>query len=296
MTVFAFIGFGEAGQEISRGLIGAGTEVRAAFDILFPDNRTGGRLRDAAAAIGVNAAMTPAEAVAGADVVISAVTADQSVVAAEAVAPHLGPGQIFMDMNSTSPGKKRKAAAAIEDGGAARYVESAVMATVPGYAHKVPMLLAGAAAVELETLLKPFGMDVEAVGTEIGQASSVKMCRSVMVKGLEALFVESLSAAEKAGVSARVLASLDESYPGLDWTTLASYHVGRVALHAKRRAAEMREVAVTLDDLGIAPRMATATAELLEHCTGIGLRERFPDGPPDDYRVFVATMRDAEGR
>lgn len=291
MTTFAFIGFGEAGQDISRGLIGEGAELRTVYDILFPDNEKGRRLRDAAVERGITACMAPVEAVSGVDIVISAVTADQSVVAATAVAPHLVAGQIFMDMNSTSPMKKRKAAEVIEASGAA-YVESAVMATVPGYAHKVPMLLAGAAAKDLEGLLKPFGMDVEAVGTEIGQASSIKMFRSVMVKGLEALFVESLRAAEKAGVSERVLASLDESYPGMDWSALASYHVGRVALHAGRRAAEMREVAATLDDLGIPPTMATATAELLERCVGAGLRDKFPDGPPEDYRAFVAAMRD----
>ncbi len=292
MTTIAFIGFGEAGQDISQGLIGEGARVPAAFDILFPDNAKGQRLRDAAADRGMTAAMTPGEAIANADVILSAVTADQSVVAAEGAVPHLKPNQIFMDMNSTSPMKKRKAAAVIEASGA-RYVESAVMATVPGYAHKVPMLLAGAAAVELVELLSPFGMDVEAVGTEIGEASSIKMFRSVMVKGWEALFVEALSAAELAGVSERVLASLSGSYPGLDWPGLASYHISRVALHAKRRAAEMREVVATLEELGVEPLMATATADRMDRAVDTGIRERFPDGPPEDYRVLVAAMRDA---
>lgn len=292
MTTIAFIGFGEAGQDISQGLIGEGAKVPAAFDILFPDNDNGQRLRDAATTRNMTAAMTPEEALAGADVIISAVTADQSVVAAEGAAPYLSPKQIFMDMNSTSPGKKRKAAAVVEASGA-RYVESAVMATVPGYAHKVPMLLAGSAAEELVGLLSPFAMDVEAVGTEVGDASSIKMFRSVMVKGWEALFVEALSAAELAGVSERVLASLAGSYPGLDWPDLASYHISRVALHGKRRAAEMREVVITLEELGIEPLMATATAERMDRAVESGVRERFPDGPPEDYRILVAAMRDS---
>jgi 3-hydroxyisobutyrate dehydrogenase-like beta-hydroxyacid dehydrogenase len=295
MTTIAFIGFGEAGQDISRGLIDAGAGVPAAFDILFPDNDAGQMLRDAAAARGVIAAMTSEEAVRGADVVISAVTADQSVVAAEGAVAFLSPDQIFMDMNSTSPVKKRKAAQVIEASGA-RYVESAVMATVPGRGHTVPMLLAGAAADELVGLLSPFGMNVEAVGAEIGQASSIKMFRSVMVKGWEALFIEALSAAERVGVSDRVLASLTESYPGLDWPALASYHISRVALHARRRAAEMREVVVTLENLGIEPLMATATAERMDRAVETGVRERFPDGPPEDYRILVAAMREASER
>ena len=180
----------------------------------------------------------------------------------------------------------------IETSGA-RYVELAVMATVPGYAHKVPMLLAGAAAEELVGLLSPFGMDMEAVGTGIGEASSIKMFRSVMVKGWEALFVEALSAAELAGVGERVLASLSESYPGLDWPKLASYHVSRVALQGKRRAAEMREVVATLEDLGIEPLMATATAERMDRAVDTGVRERFPDGSPEDYRILVAAMRES---
>ncbi len=292
MTTIAFIGFGEAGQDISRGLIGEGARVPAAFANLFPDNEKGQRLRDVAAACGMNAAMTPGEGLAGADVIISAVTADQSVVAAQGAVAHLSPKQIFMDMNSTSPAKKREAAAVIEASGA-RYVESAVMATVPGYAHKVPMLLAGAAAAELVGLLTPFGMEMEAVGAEIGAASSIKMFRSVMVKGWEALFVEALSAAELAGVSERVLASLSESYPGLDWPKLASYHISRVALHGKRRAAEMREVVATLEDLGVEPLMATATAERMDRAVDSGVRECFPDGPPEDYKVLVAAMRNS---
>ena len=142
-------------------------------------------------------------------------------------------------------------------------------------------------------LLTPFGMEMEAVGAEIGASSSIKMFRSVMVKGWEALVVEALSAAELAGVSERVLASLSESYPGLDWPKLASYHISRVALHGKRRAAEMRKVVATLEDLGVEPLMATATAERMDCAVDSGVRECFPDGPPEDSNVLVAATRNS---
>lgn len=290
----AFIGFGEAGQAISAGLRQARAEPVRAYDLLYPDSQDAARLAAAAESAGISLADGVGEALAGADIVISAVTASQSVAAAESAAPHIAPGAIYLDINSTSPLTKRAASAPVEAAGA-RFVEAAVMATVPGYGHKVPMLLAGAVADELAATLRTFGMSVEAVGARIGEASSIKMFRSVMVKGLEALFVECLSAAETAGVSDRVLASLAESYPTVDWDKLATYHVGRVALHAKRRAAEMREATATLAEIGIEPIMAEATARLLERCADAGLREQFGATPPASYQAFVAALRAAHG-
>jgi 3-hydroxyisobutyrate dehydrogenase-like beta-hydroxyacid dehydrogenase len=152
------------------------------------------------------------------------------------------------------------------------------------------MFLAGAAAERAAALMMPLGMDVEVVGSEIGQASSIKMIRSVMVKGLEALFVESLTAAHRAGVEDKVIESLCESFPGLDWRGKAGYHLSRVALHAARRADEMEEVAETLRDLGVPPTMAEAAAKQLRMCAGMGLRDMFADDHPEDITPYVAAL------
>ena len=292
-TTFAFIGFGEAGQYLSRGLQGEGAVVSGAYDILFdaPDGGgpKGAAVRTALEERGIPAVASPADIAAGADIVISAVTAKQVAAAGDATGPHMKPGQIFLDINSASPGAKREASVSVNAAGA-DYVEAAVMSNVPPHGHRVPMLLAGAAADKAAALMTPLGMDVEVVGPEIGQASSIKMIRSVMVKGLEALLVESLTAAHRAGVEDKVIESLGESFPGLDWRGKAGYHLGRVALHAARRADEMEEVSETLRDIGVPPTMAEATAKQLRMCADMGLREMFIDDLPEEITPFVAAV------
>jgi 3-hydroxyisobutyrate dehydrogenase-like beta-hydroxyacid dehydrogenase len=255
----AFIGFGEAGGILGRGLAEAGVQVRM-HDLLLDDPAARQPMLDKAAASGVQACATLAEAVAGAELVVSAVTAARAADAARAAGLVLRPGQVFIDINSVSPGTKAEDRRLAEAGGAA-YVEAAVMAPVPPYGIGVPMLLGGAAAAEVAAQLGALGMNARAIATEIGVASAIKMCRSVMIKGLEALTVECMSAARRFGAEDAVLASLAETFPGMGWTgDLPGYLISRVAEHGRRRAAEMREVAATLREVGIEPRMSEACA------------------------------------
>ncbi|MCW5773642.1 MAG: NAD(P)-dependent oxidoreductase [Rhodospirillaceae bacterium] len=257
----AIIGFGEAGGILGAELVRRGLEVRT-YDILLDDPAKRAAMLNKAASAGVAAAESHAGAAKGADLVLSTVTAASSVAAAEAVAPHLVPGQVFLDLNSVSPEAKRKSARAVEASGA-DYVEAAVMAAVPPKRLAVPMLLGGRRAAEIAAVLAPLGCDVTPVADRVGVASAIKMCRSVMIKGLEALTIECLMGARRYGAEEEVLASLHGTFPSMGWTgDLPNYLVSRVAEHGRRRAAEMREVAATLDDGGLTPRMAPATAGL----------------------------------
>ena len=254
----AFIGFGEAGQAFAAGLREEGVRYIAAWDILFPEP-AGIRLTDAAARIGVRIATSAADAVGGADWVISAVTAASSLDAAQSVKRHINDRQIYLDINSVSPGRKQETAILLN--GLAHYVDVAVMAPVHPARHATPLLLAGPHADALLPSLAALGMSASLAGAEVGNAASIKMVRSVMVKGLEALTMECFAAAARAGVVDQILASLGKSYPGLDWPRMAAYVVERMASHGTRRAAEMDEVADTLRELRIAPLIAGATAE-----------------------------------
>ena len=256
----AMIGFGEAGRILAAGLAAAGRFEVSAYDILVHDAAARESMLAAAAERQVMMSETHRAAVAGARVIVSAVTAASSLDVAREAAACLAPGQIFADMNSVSPGTKRASAKLIADAGG-RYVDVAVMAPVPPYGLKVPILLGGAAAHELAALLAPSGMNLEVVADEIGTASAIKMCRSVMIKGLEALVVECMLGARRYGVEDRVLASLEETFPQMEWDKRADYLVSRVVVHGRRRAAEMREVAATLREAGIEPLMASATAQ-----------------------------------
>lgn len=288
---FTFIGFGEAAQHISRGLKAAGAGPMQTYDILFDrPGDAGERLRKRAAEIGVACRTSHVEAAKGSDVVLAAVTAASSNDAARATAPGLSAGQIYVDINSTSPAVKRLNADVIAPTGA-RFVEAAVMESVPPHGHKVPILLAGAAARDLVDLLTPLGMRIEAVGDEIGQASSIKMFRSVIIKGMEALMLESLYAAREMGVTDRVLESLAGTYPGMDWPKAVDYLVGRTAQHGARRVAEMREVARTLRDMGHESLMAEATANRIEWCVKSLAGHRWEQGVPKAAEVFAEIDR-----
>ena len=254
------VGFGEVGGIFGRDFAEQGIRV-SVYDILFHSTESREAMFQKARDCGVEACESLAECVREAELVISAVTASSSLDVAKDASSLLRPGQIFMDINSVSPTRKRADADQIERSGA-HFVESAVMAPVPPYRLKAPMLLGGPYAAEVAPRLRVLGMDATPVSERIGVASAVKMCRSVMIKGIEALAVECLFAARRYGAEEAVLGSLEATYPQMGWgDKLPNYLVSRVAEHGRRRAAEMREVAEALRDVGIDPTMAEATAE-----------------------------------
>lgn len=256
----ALIGFGEVGQTFSRQWLARGDIRIAAYDILFDDPAEAARRRAVAVEIGVAPAASAALAAADAAIVVSAVTASAVLDVAEAARAFLKPGQIFFDINSASPTTKRRAAEIVQSTGAA-YVEGAVMAPVGPYGIRVPILAGGPQAAEVARALNAIGMDVTPVATEHGRASAMKLCRSIMIKGIEALIVESAASAKAWNVESEVFASLAETFPSIDWPALAANMAERVARHGVRRAAEMREAADMVADLGIDPSLCRAVAD-----------------------------------
>jgi 3-hydroxyisobutyrate dehydrogenase-like beta-hydroxyacid dehydrogenase len=255
---FCFIGFGEAGQAIASGLREAGVERIAAWDILFP-HRAGAELVRAGETIGVHCAASAADAVRGADIIVSAVTAASSLEAARSVEPHLTGRPYLLDINSVSPARKQATAKLI--GTNARYVDVAVIAPIHPARQQTPMLLAGPDAATLLSPLGALGMRVSVAGADVGAASAIKMIRSVIIKGIEALTLECFLAAARAGVVDEVAASLKNNYPGLDWSKIVPYNLERMARHGERRAAEMEEVAETLRELSVEPLMSNAAVK-----------------------------------
>jgi len=280
----AFIGFGEAGQTISRGLLGAGTAQIRAYDIVpqagFP---------------GVEMARDHVDAVREAGIVFLAVTASSSLQAALSCLPGLREGQLFLDINSVSPQRKIETAARIAPTGAL-YVDVAVMAPVAPYLHKVPCLIGGPGAEQLLPRARAMGMKMDFVSAEVGQASAIKMFRSIMIKGLEALVLESMLAASEYRVEERVLASLKETFPTLDWEKLSGYMLERVVSHGKRRAAEMREVAETLQGIGIEPLMAEATAARQQWLADLEVKEQLGGRKTENRAQLVQAIRKALGK
>lgn len=285
----AFIGFGEAGPAIAKGLAGAGVTAITAFDILQLDPSRAAEIGAHAATSGAGLATSHAEAVRGRDIVISTVTCTDALTAAETVAPHLEPGQTYLDVNSVSPATKARVGDAIAVSGA-DFVEASIMSPIHPLGHAAPMLLSGPAAPALIARLAPFGMDLEDMGPEYGRAAATKMFRSIVFKGLEALLQECVVAADRYGVAEKVLDSIGANYPQLDWQALASYFIGRSVMHGERRAHEMEEVAETLRAMEIEPFMAEAAAHRIAWLGRQDLKHEFGGKEPTDFRDVLAAL------
>jgi 3-hydroxyisobutyrate dehydrogenase-like beta-hydroxyacid dehydrogenase len=253
------VGYGEVGRILAEDLRPRGLAV-SACDLKLQHAVSAGPLLEHASAQGVQLTGSHAELAGRSDLVISAVTASQAVPAAQACVAGLKQGSFFLDLNSASPGAKQRAAALVAAAGG-RYVEGAVMTSVPPYRIQVPLLLGGPDASALEPLVNALGFAAKLASDQLGAASATKMCRSVMIKGLEAMVIESFTAARHYGVEDAVIASLKETFPGIDWEKQASYFFQRAIEHGRRRSEEMREVAVTVKEAGLTPWSASGTAE-----------------------------------
>jgi 3-hydroxyisobutyrate dehydrogenase-like beta-hydroxyacid dehydrogenase len=239
----AVLGLGEAGATIARGLAAAGCAIRG-FDPVVQEPVPA-----------VTRAVTPTEAVAGTELVLSLVTAAHALDAATAVAASLTAQQIYADLNTTAPSLKREIAALIERGGGC-FADVALLGPVPARGVATPALASGGGAERFAALLRPLGMPVELVGGEPGDAAGLKLIRSVFMKGLAASVLESVEAASRRGAEDWLRGEIAEVIGGRLLERLLSGSV----THAERRHDEMDAAAAYLDELGVEPRVAEAAA------------------------------------
>jgi 3-hydroxyisobutyrate dehydrogenase len=294
MIRVGFIGFGEAGSTIARGLSGAGVDRLFAYDINTGSTEFGPTIARRAAESRTTLVDSPAGLARSADVVFSTVTSSSALEAASTAARFLSRGHLYADLNSVSPAVKIEIDRVIEASGAS-FVEVAVMAPVLPYGHKVPMLLCGAGAAAFVEAMTPFGLRLERLaGATVGSAAAVKMCRSIVVKGLEALLFECVMGASQFDADDLVWASLQETFPGIDWKALADYTTGRIVVHGERRAREMEEVAETLRAIGVDPIMAEATARRQEWSAQMNLRSHFDPSGPKTYQDVLQAIAKSE--
>jgi len=290
----AFIGFGEAAQAMALGFKGERSLERlSVYDIRADDPVQAPALQAKAAELDVFLAPSAAEAIKESPIVLSLVQGSVAVKVAESVAPLLAEGQIYIDLNSVSPDTKRRVADVIAGGGRGDCVEGAIMDAVRPKNHKVPILLAGPRAGEAADKLNAAGMNSEAIGEKIGQACAVKMIRSVMMKGVEALILESMVAAETAGVTERILDSVNTTFKGLDWRQLTSHYLKRTHEHGARRVSEMKESAATIKGLGLEPYMSTAISERI--ADGYAKLSKVPYDPKAQYPELLKVLTDKGG-
>lgn len=287
-----FVGFGEAASHIATGLRTEGVSGFWAYDINTHTSGSGELIRRRAAETGTTLVESNADLTAACDLILCAVTANQALAAATQTAPGLTAGHLYADINSVSPALKQNLAGLIAATGA-RFVEVAVMAPVPPYNHKVPMLVGGPGATAFSERMTPLGMVMEVTGERVGEAAATKMCRSIVIKGMEALLTECVLSACRYGAAERVFASLGETFPSMDWAAMATYMTGRVVVHGERRAREMEEVAETVRSSGVEPIMANATVQRMDWSVDLALKQRFGGKAPASYEEFFRVVSEA---
>ena len=283
------VGYGEVGCILAEDLRAAGVAHIGAYDIKL-GGAVDAPLREHGEQNGVQFYASHAALAEDVDLIVSAVIASQTVSVAQVCAPAIRRNAWFLDFNSASPSAKARAARLIDDAGGV-YVEAAVMTSVSPQRIKVPMLLGGSRAHDLAPKINALGFNASVASEALGVASATKMCRSVMIKGLEAMLIESLTTARRYGVEDAVLASLRETFPGIDWERQAAYFFQRVIAHGRRRSEEMREVAQTVREAGLEPWSAAGTAERqmwmaeLADAGAFGTRETAGFARSSDWRV-----------
>lgn len=255
----ALVGYGEVGQTLAADLHAAGCRDIVVWDRLFPDPASG-PARAAAVSGHVQPASSMSEALRERTLIVSAVTAANCLPAAREAAASLPAEAFYFDLNSVAPQTKRAAAAAIDAAGG-RYIEAAVMSAISPKRIASPMLIGGPHAEAFAPVARSVGFSGVCVfASVLGRASAAKMCRSVVIKGLEALLAESLLAARRFGVEQTVVESLHDFFPHEDWESIATYFISRALQHGRRRAEEMREAARAVAEAGIEPVMSLACA------------------------------------
>jgi 3-hydroxyisobutyrate dehydrogenase-like beta-hydroxyacid dehydrogenase len=279
------VGYGEVGRILAEDLRARGASQLVAYDIKL-GAVSDAPLRHHAARFDVVLVPSHRDLAARCDFIVSAVTPSQAVAVAQACAPAIARDTWFLDFNSASPAAKQRAGALI-DGAGGRYVEGAVMTAVAPYRIRVPLLLGGAGAATLQPLLETLGFDAKVASDRLGVASATKMCRSVIIKGLEAMVIESFTTARAYGVEDAVLASLMETFPGIDWEKQGAYFFQRAIEHGRRRGEELFEAAETVRDAGLDPWSASGTAQRQSWIAGLADAGVFGDKETNDFARCV---------
>jgi 3-hydroxyisobutyrate dehydrogenase-like beta-hydroxyacid dehydrogenase len=290
-----FIGFGGAGYGLAKGLKEAGIQEVHFHDRMQKTPPYAEVIRRHAAEIGALQAATAGELLSRIDVVFSCVTGAMAVSVAEETAPFFAPGKLYADVNTAAPQIKEQVAGIIEKTGTA-FVDAAMMGAVPTFLHRVPILASGGGAERFQSSMQPYGMNIRVIGAKPGQASAIKMFRSIFMKGLLSLFLEMLTATHRYGVDETVLGSIAESLDGVPFLETARLQMTKGSVNAERMAHEMEEVIATLEEMGLPAGMSRAAMEKLRWCAGFGLRERFGGELPATLTEVLRAMENpAEG-
>ena len=284
--ILGFIGFGEVGFELAHGLKQEGLTEIVAFDPLSENDRYGALVKSRARESGVTLQPSPQTVATSADVIIAAVPGSKALSAARDLAPYLKPNQVYADVSTSTAASKRQMAIAVETTGAL-FVDGALMGGLSMQHHKVPTLLSGSGSDRFIHLLSPFGMSLTKVSDNAGDAISIKLVRSIAMKGLASLAVETLAAAAKLGVETAVLRSIEDTLSAASFKDTLDWLVTASAVHAERQVHEMNDVMLMMQEIGVDPAMTQGTTRRLEWLAAKNYKAQFQGKKPREWQEIA---------
>jgi len=282
------VGYGEIGSTLGSGLRKSGLSDVSSYDKYAFDGPYSELIQSRAKQAGVDLVRSQEELARRAELILGVTPGSASLESATAFAPHLRPSHTFVDVASATP-KVKQAVADKLSGSGARIGDASIMGG-PRDGHGMAMLASGPAAQPFHALMVPWGMSVEPVGEAIGTASGIKIMRSVLAKGLEALLVECMLGARRYGIDEVVLASFSKFMARASFADTANLLLTTDAIHAQRRAEEAAMSADALSEIGVEPIMTRATAARLRWVAELGMKAHFKGVVPADYKVAIEAI------
>lgn len=285
-----FIGFGEAAFELASGLKQQGLEKMTAYDPLWNVPAYSELIQNRAATAGVTIVQTPEEVLQQVNAVFVAVPADKALEVSSHLKPYLQNGILYIDVSASNPDVKKDIAKNVQEKGG-KFVDAAMMGPLPVYKHKVPILASGDGTDVFVETMQTFGMDITKVSEVPGEATAVKLVRSIYMKGIAGLYVELLEAAHEFNVETLVIDSLSETINGRTFEETMNRLVTGTALHAVRRSVELGGTIAMLDSANIDSSMSKAAKEKIEKLASLNLKDKFKGEKPEHWLQVIEAFK-----
>lgn len=283
------VGFGEVGSTLGQGFRNEGLIEIASYDKYAFDGPFSELIQSRAAKARVPLVKSPQELARRSEIILSVTPGEASIESAEAFAPHVTAKHVFVDLASATPKIKRSAGQALRDAGA-NFADASIMGTPHADGHRLPILASGPAAEEFRDVMSPWGLKIELISGELGAASGIKIMRSVIAKGLEALLVECVLGARRYAIDEAVLHSFGRFMDSRPFEEIANFFLVSDVIHAERRAQEARMSVNALEEAGVDAIMTRATAERLEWVSRLDTKAHLGGTIPEHYTQAIEAI------
>lgn len=285
-----FIGYGEAAFNISLGLGREGITGIRATDTMMNHEVMGKQVHSRAQEAGVALVDTNQEIARWADIVFVAVPSSFTMDVCNDIKECLRPGQLYVDVSASTPATKENIWEAIKDTGVL-FADAAMLGSLPANKHQVPITASGNGAAKFQELMTPYGMKITLAGEKAGSASAIKLVRSIFMKGIAALMIDTMQAADAYGVSDEIVASLGKSLDGIPFVDHLNRLVTGTALHCTRRAAELKGSVAMQEEAGLNPEMTLASKHGHEALEKYDFAARYIDTKPAGWQEIIEAIR-----